>query len=404
MPSPVPQVSSAFTEPPTLPEEWRVAPALMQQLRHDVSRLLHRESPRFPGAQPVSFAARHLEELQKADYFVCEKSDGLRCLMYLTASPEGQEHVFLIDRKNDFYLPGHLHFPLPDNEQDFYRDTLVDGELVNDRAPGGGVVLRYLVFDCLALSGRLLTQRPLDKRLGFFRESVHRPHTELYRKYPEEKAFLPFDVAFKGMHRGYGIEDIFRSVLPKLAHKSDGLIFTCRTSPYRFGTDPHILKWKPADENSVDFRVALDFPLADVDDADLAAGVDEPYPDWSAQPTVRLFVLGDGGRHVPYGELFLEPHEWAALRARDEPLDHRIFECYMDDQRRWRFMRFRDDKTAPNHISVVENVIDSITDRIGPDDLIAAQAAIRDRWKEREAEAAREAKLAAANGRAPSRG
>lgn len=58
----------------------------------------------------------------------------------------------------------------------------------------------------------------------------------------------------------------------------------------------------------------------------------------------------------------------------------------MDSRKRWRYMRFRDDKTTANHTSTVESVIESITDRVTEKDLIAAAKGIRDEWKRRAAE------------------
>lgn len=42
------------------------------------------------------------------------------------------------------------------------------------------------------------------------------------------------------MELSYGIQMMFDFILPKLPHGNDGLIFTCRTTPYKFGTDEHM--------------------------------------------------------------------------------------------------------------------------------------------------------------------
>ncbi|KAL9632030.1 MAG: hypothetical protein Q9204_003969 [Flavoplaca sp. TL-2023a] len=360
----------------------------LRALRQEVAKLLQRSSTNFPGAQPVSFAAHHKFELQKQDYYVCEKSDGIRCLMYQTEDETtNQEAVYLIDRKNDYYLVPELHFPLPDKDVTSYHvKTLVDGELVNDRLPNETMQLTYLVFDCLCLNGNsALMHRTLDKRLAYFRENVFNPYKALYKKYPEEIQFLPFIVDFKKMELGYGIEMMFRDVLPNLRHGNDGLIFTCRNTPYQFGTDSHILKWKPPEENSIDFLLKLEFPTVQPDAEDLNDGFTDPYSDYSAVPKCKLLVSEGEGKYLHWADMFIEDAEWETLVNLDEPLNDRVTECFKDGRGRWRFLRFRDDKTEANHISTVKSVIESIEDRVTKEDLIGAAKRIRDEWKKREA-------------------
>ena len=372
-----------YPPPPHIPGTKQEG-QLLHTLRAEVAELLSRDNQRFPGAQPVSFAAKHIQELQQQDYYVCEKSDGIRCLMYLTED-QGNEITYLIDRKNDYYYVKSLHFPTLDSEQSFHVATLVDGELVNDREPSGRIQLKYLVFDCLILSDYKLLHRTLDKRLAHFRDKLFNPYHALYEKYPEEKQFLPFVVEFKKMERAYGIEMMFRSILPSLPHGNDGLIFTCRNTPYKFGTDPHIIKWKPANENSIDFRLVLDIPDCDPDSEDEERGVTTPYKDYSAFPGFLLYIQGNG-RDIHWGTMHVETAEWDSIKALEKPLDEAIVECFQDEQHRWRFMRLREDKYEPNHLSTVESVIDSIQDRIEESDLIAVSSKIRDAWKARNPE------------------
>ncbi|KAL8953567.1 MAG: hypothetical protein Q9222_000562 [Ikaeria aurantiellina] len=358
---------------------------MLKSFRREVADLLGRNNTSFPGAQPVSFAAHHRFELQKQDYYVCEKSDGIRCLMYHTEDEEKREAIYLIDRKNEYYYIQDLHFPLPTVEEHFHLNTIVDGELVNDRQPNGTLQLKYLVFDCLCLDGNSLMHRTLDKRLAYFRESVFFPYRALYNKYPEEIQYLPFIVEFKRMELGYGIEMMFKEILPNLPHGNDGLIFTCRNTAYQFGTDPHILKWKPPEENSIDFLLELEFPTVKPDAEHIRNGFADPFPDYSAKPQFNLQIFkGDHG-YLLWGTMYVEDLEWERLKSMGEPLHERIVECFMDERNRWRFLRFRDDKLEANHISTVESVMDSIRDRVTQDDLIGAAKKIRDEWKKRQA-------------------
>ncbi|KAI9845238.1 MAG: Dcp1p-Dcp2p decapping enzyme complex alpha subunit [Sclerophora amabilis] len=356
-----------------------------KSLRWEVSQLVGRDNQHFPGAQPVSFARSHINMLQTEDFFVCEKSDGIRCLLYCTVDEGGSEAHYLIDRKNAYYYLQGLHFPLPDDIQSFHVATLIDGELVNDTMPDGSVQLKYLVFDCLTLDGDRLMQRTLDKRIAYFTDKVFTPYEKLYKEFPEEIQYLPFLVEFKKMERSYGIEMMFKDILPKLLHGNDGLIFTCRTSPYKFGTDEHILKWKPESENTIDFRLNLDFPLLEPESDDEG---DEEALDYDAMPIMNLSVtVRSKGRekvYEKYSTMYMTPEEWEHMKSLNKPLEDTIVECAQDDQGRWRFFRFRDDKTDANHISTVESIIESIHDRVSERDLVMAAKKIKDGWRKRQ--------------------
>lgn len=147
------------------------------------------------------------------------------------------------------------------------------------------------------------------------------------------------------------------------------------------------LKWKPADENSVDFKLTLVFPhLVDNDsdeDDDQQVEDDEPRLDYSAMPEFRLSVFEGNRQYTDWGAMYMTEEEWEDMKALNIPLDDTIVECAMDEQKRWRFKRFRDDKKDANHISTVKSVIDSIKDAVGKEDLERAAPEIRSAWKAR---------------------
>lgn len=237
----------------------------------------------------------------------------MRYLLYLTEGDQGQEVQYLIDRKNDYWeIPSQaLHFPVPKDVQGFHRHSLIDGELVMDKVPGETkLVPKYLVFDCLVLDGNSLMNRTLDKRLAYFKERIFDPYQQLLVDYPQEIPFYAFLAEMKSMQLSYGIELMFKEILPALPHGNDGLIFTCRTSDYKHGTDQNILKWKPEAENSIDFLLKLAFPLRQPDQQDLAEGVTEPYLDYDAVPICNLHVYeGDGKEDPWYATMYIEEDE-----------------------------------------------------------------------------------------------
>ncbi|KAF2400575.1 mRNA capping enzyme, alpha subunit [Trichodelitschia bisporula] len=382
---------------------------LARDFRREVANLLNRNNVGFPGAQPVSFARHHLDELCRRDYFLCEKTDGIRCLLYCTQDQRNQEIHYLIDRKNDYYFlqgaspPKFLHFPHHEDPsfQRFHTETLLDGELVLDFVKGAPKpVLRYLVFDCLLFDGEILMQKPLDKRLARFREFIHRPLRTMLHKFPEERQHQLFEVVFKEMDKPYALENMFNIKLPSLPHGNDGLVFTCKDTPYVFGTDEHILKWKPAHENSIDFKLRLGtFPILQDEEG--------PYEDFEAMPDFTLLVYHGDNRYEPFAPLYITDEDWQIMKRLGQVLDGRIIECYRDEEGRWQFKkehdgspRFRDDKLEANHISTVNKVLQSISDAVSQEDLIAAAPAIMRAWKARHPEE-EEAKRRHAQARPP---
>ncbi|EXJ93044.1 mRNA guanylyltransferase [Capronia epimyces CBS 606.96] len=389
--------------------QW-AGPELQREFQREVSELLGRKNRSFPGAQPVSFAARHIQELKSQDYFVCEKTDGARYLMYLTEDNQKDIH-YLIDRKNDYYyIPG-LHFPHHEDStfQRYHTNTILDGELVEDKYPDRPSEIKFLVFDCLILDKTMLMQRPLDKRLAYFKSHVLQPYREMHKQSPNLPR--PFVVEDKATEFSYALEKMFKDVIPKVKrlHGNDGLIFTCKNTPYKTGTDEHILKWKPPSENTVDFLLHIQWATVrpDPDDPDQS-----PQEDYEAFPdTLGLYInCGNDGDYAPVGVLYLDSREWEEWKSLGRPLQDCIVECFQEDispspphtypessdlpngaknpkqVRRWRFHRFRDDKFEANHITTYQSVIESISDHVTEEDLLSHADEIRKAWKQRDSE------------------
>lgn len=327
--------------------------------------------------------------LTLSSYYLCEKTDGMRYLLYLTADEQGDEIQYLIDRKNDFwFIPrGTLHLPLLNDVQRFHTFTLLDGELVLDREKDGSTQPRFMIFDCMVLDKQPLIGRTLDKRLAYCKEHLMKPYEKLLTDFPQEIPHQHFLLQMKAFQFSYHIEMMFKQTLPNLSHGNDGLIFTARQTPYQHGTDHHILKWKPEDENSIDFLMRLEWPMIQPDEQDIAEGIREPFPDYDGMPICNLYVFQGGGQSDKwFGVMNIEADKWEGLKRLGQPLDNRIVECYMDENKQWKYMRFRDDKTTGNHQTTVDSVIESIRDRVTMRDLIQAAPAIKTKWKQREAD------------------
>lgn len=324
---------------------------------------------------------------------MCEKTDGIRCLLYCSSDENGNEIQYLIDRRNDYYfLETPLHFPHHEDPTfgKFHTGTLLDGELVNDHEPGG-VKLRYLAFDLVALDGERLVEKRFQQRIARLQEFVMKPYTRLCQAFPEDVQRFPFEVKAKKMEKPYAVEMMFKDILPNLPHGNDGLIFQCAEAPYTMGTDESILKWKPPNENTIDFLLQLgEFPKFDPGDGQ---GLAE---DFDAKPTFDLCVFHGSDRYQVFDQLYVTDEDWEAMKSTGEVLDLRIIECYRDEQGRWRFKkdgenamarpRFRDDKKEANHISTVDKVLESIKDGVNDRDLVSHALAMKTAWKKRHPE------------------
>ena len=60
------------------------------------------------------------------------------------------------------------------------------------------------------------------------------------------------------MELAYRIDRVFQQISVN-GHAADGLMFTETDAPYEFGTCQSMIKWKPAEENTVDFLLRRDF-------------------------------------------------------------------------------------------------------------------------------------------------
>lgn len=307
------------------------------------------------------------------------------------------ETHYLIDRRNDYYNVQGLHFPeaapppsknnpAPQIDWASYHDnTLLDGELLWDTYPSGKRRLKYLVFDCLVMGDTVLMNRTLDKRLAYFKDLLLRPYHKLWQEFPEDCSHFIFTVEEKKFEFADGMQLMFEKTIPNLKHGSDGLIFTCRETPYTFGTDENILKWKPSEENTVDFKMEVTFEPTDMETAE----GDEVWEyQYDAMPKFTLHVHHGSDDYRPKFEMSVEPSEWEKMKnyaiMHNAGLDGIIVECHKDLSGRWRYSRFRDDKRDGNHFTVVEKVLESIEDAVSKEDLIIASPAVRSGRKERE--------------------
>ena len=71
----------------------------------------------------------------------------------------------------------------------------------------------------------------------YLEDHVLPPHEKYLDTYPDMKMMAPFEVKLKNMQNAYELGTVLESVIPKLSHGNDGLIFTSCDAEYSIGTD-----------------------------------------------------------------------------------------------------------------------------------------------------------------------
>lgn len=329
----------------------------------------------FPGMQPVSFHINNINNIQEKDYYVCEKTDGIRVIgvMEYCGSVHGKPlgYFYISDRKYEFRAVI-MAFPLDSDGRHFNHDTIIDAELVIDTETCGQVLSLY-IFDIMVFQGKNIMNENLNYRFKQIQNGIKRPFDAFYSSHSQFTSNHIFRIRMKEMFKPYSISHLFSVTIPNLSHINDGLIFTSVDQPYIIGTCYSLLKWKEKDKNTADFKISII---------------------WDAyrRQSYRL-LISRNHIHEHYDWLTLDSDtraKWATMN-----LEGRIIECNYDPnwdtwidlniepklrKGGWKFLRFRDDKTTANDINVLDRIIESIQNSPTKDELIALESNIRENW------------------------
>ncbi|KAI5160552.1 mRNA guanylyltransferase [Nematocida ausubeli] len=343
----------------------------------------------FPGAQPVTLNREALQDLRQKDYFVCEKSDGLRAILYIKQIKH-KTYAFFTDR-NGSVVRIKKPFPL-------IGSALLDGEIIKNSA--GSYI--YMVFDMAIYQGVSICNRSLTERLSAAMRYLQQTESWLSsqgeaQKQTESNEHHSIQIQIKRMHKSYGLCEVYRQIIPTLQHENDGLIFTCVDYPYKAGTCPAYFKWKPPHLNSVDFRIqkagtadGLYLLLA------MAPGREVVF-DWywkdpilcdleeNARTRKGVAQTNHYGEIESYDDLDGQIGEFA-YKSREYTID---ISDYSLVQGRWSLLRVRRDKNMPNGYKTAASVMASIRENLMYKELEMNAEWIRNNWKEREARAQR---------------
>jgi mRNA guanylyltransferase len=209
-----------------------------------VSKLgLKKHEREFVGSHPISLSLSQVGMLLEEDYYVCEKSDGIREMLFLY-----DKTLYLYDRKNVFYRTR-------------YRVTdetifLLEGEIYIEECK-----YIFAIFDALIYKDENITSENLPTRLRFAHQFVRRLHTAMGFCISIDSRYHKFSIVLKDMMKSYGLGAILEAI-PTMKHSNDGLIFTAVTDQYLLKKRSRTLKWKLPHLNTVDFLLTISERIA----------------------------------------------------------------------------------------------------------------------------------------------
>lgn len=185
-----------------------------------------------PCSNPCSMMRNDIWLLKTRQYWVAEKTDGIRMFLILGVYDDldGSEKKYsvFINRAFQLFL---VDVQAPD---ECYAGSLFDGELVTTNTSD----MTYTVFDTIAASGFNITHHPQSQRiqatqLAFAAIQFNDPIIRVVVKqwYPISNARLVYE---RALH-------------------CDGLIFVPEHGPLLNGTQNDTFKWKVAAKHTIDF-------------------------------------------------------------------------------------------------------------------------------------------------------
>lgn len=251
----------------------------------------------FPGSQPVSIEYSHFDTLRSQPYVVCEKTDGVRCML-LAFVFEGRKVCVCLNRALDMFMCP-INFRKPVYEG---NGTILEGELYRDDT--------FMIYDALVVNGKGVGHLDFLDRLK---------HIEDLMKMLTVLKYDPIKLRVKTFHLLSDFKTFMDDYLTTVTQDMDGLVFTPIKTWVKTGTHETMFKWKPREKNTIDFQMK------------------RKGDKWN-------MYIQDRGKLVFESEL--KGHQVPSWVTEDA-----IVECqYMfnDEPMWWKPLKIRSDKTFPN--------------------------------------------------------
>jgi hypothetical protein len=320
----------------------------------------------FLGSMPINLFRSSLNIVLQSDYYLTEKTDGVRYLFYIMRNESGNGNICFFMNRSIKY------FTVPNGDilaNLFPPSTVLDGEIVFNINLKKSI---FLIFDILCYDSKSKIDLPFIKRYECIKQEViHRydqTREHFKKSYPDfrldslllchYKRFLPkkdISTLLKCFHeesgeRIYRDDNVFRS-----DHKTDGIIFQPNVS-YKVGKCYDLLKWKWSDLRSVDLQVFSRSSYFNIQNLHLVSA-SELFLKCTGPDGSLIDISKRGDYNVGLSE-----YDTARLLAESEELGQSklsslIIEVIYDTTiGKWIYSKIRNDKKDPNYIDSVLGV------------------------------------------------
>ncbi len=363
----------------------------------------------FPGLQVVNINREKLQFFSHfpKEFLICEKSDGVRYLLI-----HFRNGVTILLGRNLEFFQVKLTEQFTFNTHDYYSNWniihFLDGELVIDNfddneIKGNEIILNgekkrinFLVFDAIVINEKNIGAYPFFQRLNLlsklFKEikikrkqfSFKNIFYSQYLNYIDSSTFITYDKLTNELIKNLNpipffnsqiqcrfsislymkdyftleqVEDINKNVIPILPHHNDGIIINTKDYPYYSGQSIEIYKWKPNEENTIDFEIQYNQK-------------EDIYNLYVSGKEKLIYVGNLSFKDDSDKEKFLSGYNLNNINIAECFYDNNLIDPFTNTKGGWRFSRYRNDKGKPNFIDTYENILKCLEENIGIDEII----------------------------------
>lgn len=342
-----------------------------------------------PSPNPVSLDRKYLNHLESniTDFVVAEKSDGVRYLMVIgTVNQKG--FCVMVNRKMQMF-----EVPIFANSE-YFKGSVFDGEMVVETLMQNQIQpqerQKFLVYDLVSIHGETRHTRDFLERYNEYFQIFDLDGKDIMDFEISKWESIAFDMAStkskivclgnrlalqfapKAFIQLIHVGSLWRS-MPKLKHKSDGLVITRISAKIGTGTDHNILKWK--EHHTIDLQIICTyikgkwtFRILFQDNEKLAESGDRFF-----EFSQKKYILRMRENTILRStcQFYAETHksQFALIGECSCVFDNDTSETEMSTV--WcNVIKWRRDKHTPNNSTVIQRTLHNIIENISIEELI----------------------------------